>query len=326
MKKKRRIIKPVKKIRKFKRKQKSFTLLEILVVLAIIVALAVGAFVIINPKKQIERSWDTKRKTELSSLAKSLEDFYNDKSCYPKPEEICYKDGDQLRCPVCGSETTSPPLDPYLSKLPCDPQHPNSDFLYEVDDSSCSTWFRIYTKLSDAGDPIIAESGCSSGCGPALAYSYGVSSPNTIIETADNTSADPTPTTSNSVSVITSTPVPTSVADDNALEPTASTQAESSWYLTTSDIQNCNEICEENNLVCDDTDGWGTDASVCNTMENLQGITDSSSERLCTELAKQSAPYYEGDNYYYRDPKITQSCADASSGDSTSRRLCKCIN
>jgi len=175
--------------RKTKRKQKSFTLLEIMVVLAIIVLLAVAFFVLINPKKQIERSWDGKRKAELSSIAKALEDFYNDKSCYPKPDEICYKDKDQLICSICGSEANSPSFSPYSSRLPCDPQHTKNDYLYEVDDINCPTLFRIYTKLSDNNDSVVAENGCGDGCGPSFVYSYGVTSPNTDLLNRNNSVA-----------------------------------------------------------------------------------------------------------------------------------------
>ncbi len=175
--------------KKTRKKQKSFTLLEIMVVLAIIVIVAVIFFALINPKKQIEKSWDGKRKNELSAIGKVMEDFYNDKSCYPKPEEICYKDKDQLRCPVCGSETTSPAFSPYLSRLPCDPEHPRKDFLYEADDSSCSNWFRIYSQLSNTADLAIEEAGCKDGCGPGFVYSYGISSPNTDLLNRENSVA-----------------------------------------------------------------------------------------------------------------------------------------
>jgi len=288
MKKKRKIQVP----RKTKRKQKSFTLLEIMVVLAIIVIVAVAFFVLINPKKQIERSWDGKRKAELSSIAKALEDFYNDKSCYPKPNEICYKDKDQLICPICGTEADSPSFSPYLSQLPCDPGH--LDYLYEIDDIGCPTLFRIYTKLSDSNDSIVAESGCGEGCGPALAYSYGVASPNTTLETTDSSVAvvtdAPTPTDSNSFADLTNTPIPTSsnpvVAIASTLTPTPTT---TSWTKAvppnTNREKSCNTLCPilSSNSQC---------KAVCGTenkfarREGYTGINYTAQYYNCTDLIR----------------------------------------
>ncbi len=182
--------------------KKGFTIVEILIVLSVIILVAIALLVLLNPKKQIEKSWDGKRKGELSTLKKTLEDYYNDKKCYPKPTEVCYKDYEGLNCPICGKQTPDALLS-YVSELPCDPQDPNKDYLYQVDNSSCPNWFRIYSKLSNLNDVIIEEVGCKYGCGPAplYAYSYGVSSPNVGLEK----SAGPSPTP-------TITPSPTPIA------------------------------------------------------------------------------------------------------------------
>lgn len=172
--------------------KKSFTIIELLITISIIALLAVALFVLLNPKKQIEKSQDAKRKGELSSLKKTFEDYYNDKSCYPRPTEVCYKDNTGLSCPICGKNTPSALL-PYVSQLPCDPQNPNKEYLYQVDNTICPSWFRIYSMFSDSEDVTIEEVGCRWGCGPAFAYSYGVSSPNIDLERASGPS--PTPTT-----------------------------------------------------------------------------------------------------------------------------------
>ena len=47
-----------------------FTLLEVLIVIALIVILAFAFLTLFNPKFQIEKGWDGKRKKELNTLQK----------------------------------------------------------------------------------------------------------------------------------------------------------------------------------------------------------------------------------------------------------------
>ena len=173
----------------------SFTLMEIMIVISLIVLLAITALVILNPWGQINKANDGKRKAELSSLKKVLEDWYNDKSCYPKPLEICYDSPANNTCHICGTNTNSPSFSPYLSRLPCDPQQPTKKYLYQFDNEDCPSWYRIYDNLLNNSDPVIAEVGCSDGCGPNnnYVYNYGVSSPNVGLEAASAPIATPTP-------------------------------------------------------------------------------------------------------------------------------------
>jgi type II secretory pathway pseudopilin PulG len=168
--------------------KKAFTLIELLVVISLLVIIAIVVLIALNPWGQINKSNDSKRKHELTQLSKVFEDYYNDKNCYPKPNEVCYNSSGSTTCNICGSESTSPSFSPYLSHLPCDPQQPNKKYLYQVDSTSCPTWYRIYGTLSNATDPAITEVGCQSGCGtsPNFIYNYGVSSPNIGLEINNN--------------------------------------------------------------------------------------------------------------------------------------------
>jgi len=193
--------------------KKAFTLLEILIVVSLLVILAVGLIIVFNPKTQIDKANDGKRKAELTSLNKLLEDWYNDHSCYPKPDEICYNAVlGETSCNICGNKPTSPNFSPYLESLPCDPQQSDSrDFFYEVNDVDCPSLYRIYTKLSNTNDPAITQLGCQNGCGPYgnCNYNYGVTSPNaSVIYCIAGPTAIPTPTSS-FLPTPTSTPVPT---------------------------------------------------------------------------------------------------------------------
>jgi len=173
---------------KFIKQRSAFSLLEILITVTLLVILAIAFLVILNPIAQINKGQDSKRKHELAQLNKEFEDFYNDKNCYPKPAEVCYNAGAGTTCNICGSETTSPSFSPYLSRLPCDPRQPLKKYLYQVDSTTCPTWYRIYTTLSYQSDPIIVSVGCQYGCGlpPSYNYNYGVSSPNTGLQTNTN--------------------------------------------------------------------------------------------------------------------------------------------
>lgn len=156
-----------------------FTLMELLIVIALIAILVIAALTLLNPLKQIQKSWDGKRKTELGQLRKVLEDWYNDKNCYPKPDQICYKDKTQTICPICGRQSGSPSFSPYLPSLPCDPQSPGKEYLYQVEDADCPSSYKIYAILSE-----LPQSG---------SYNYGVSSGNTNLEPYPAVSPTATP-------------------------------------------------------------------------------------------------------------------------------------
>lgn len=178
----------------------AFTLMEILIVVALLVILATALLVTLNPMAQINKGQDSKRKHELTQLNKVFEDYYNDKGCYPKTSEICYPStesgynpSEDTKCYLCGNISGSPQINVYLSLLPCDPQQPTKKYLYQVDNNSCPFWYRIYTDLSLSNyvnnDPATEEVGCySQSCGPApdYSYDYGVSSPNIDLEKAIN--------------------------------------------------------------------------------------------------------------------------------------------
>ncbi|EKE14352.1 MAG: hypothetical protein ACD_12C00558G0004 [uncultured bacterium] len=187
--------------------KKSFTLLELLIVIALVVIIAIAVLILFNPWTQMNKAWDSKRKTELTQLNKALEDYYNDHGCYPKPADICYDSPvnvctglgshtlDSQTCHICGNESGSPSFSPYLSKFPCDPQHSQKKYLYQVAAASgvscpisvedatntCPQWYRIYSDLGNQSDAAIKELGCQAGgCGvaPNYGYEYGVTSPN----------------------------------------------------------------------------------------------------------------------------------------------------
>ena len=192
-----------------------FTFIELIIAIAIIGAITTLVVLAINPTKQLQKARDGKRKSDLAVLKRVLEDWYNDKGCYPKPYQIGYGydiSGTWYDNPdptgtnnggimenvsisfMCGSEPSSPSLSPYLSQLPCSPNHNKikykiTDYVYEVlsDEVGCPQQYKIYTGLENVLDPIIADLNCiANSCGPepAYGYNYGVTSPQSALNQA----------------------------------------------------------------------------------------------------------------------------------------------
>ncbi len=117
--------------------------------------------------RQLARGRDGRRKADLATWQNLLEDYVND--------EVCYPEG--LICGVVQPGTT---LSGYVTEVPCDPINNtqfNYLFTYETG-AGCRKWYKIYSKLENESDPIIARVGCEGGCGPSNNYNYWVGSAN----------------------------------------------------------------------------------------------------------------------------------------------------
>lgn len=234
------------------KRSSAFTLMELLIVITLLVLLGLAVLVLMNPKKQLEKAWDGKRKTELSTLRKVLEDWYNDKNCYPRPVEICYANTDELSCQICGNEPNSPNFTPYLPDLPCDTQHPIRDYLYQVDNLVCPSWYKIYTQLSDA----------VSG-----SYNYGVSSENVPLApypTASITPPTGQPTSTPSAPTATPTPSTTPLPTGSPIPSQPTTPTPSFTPPTT---PSPTPACQPPQMYCIK----GAICNICSLFENCSG-------------------------------------------------------
>lgn len=174
--------------------KQSFTLMEILITITLIALVGATVPMTLNFKKQVDRSNDTKRKSELNMMRSLFEEYYNDKKSYPRPDEICYDYAsigstryiDSLGintscvCHICGSKITTLSSDNktlinYLKEIPCDPNSTavttdnSRDYIYNYDCDNGSAnpqWYKIYAKLKATDDPAINDVGCALGCGP----------------------------------------------------------------------------------------------------------------------------------------------------------------
>ena len=103
-----------------KRKQKGFTLLEILLVIAAIGILAAIVLVAINPTKQLAQARNAERRSEVNTIYKALEQYLIDTGNYPTGittaiQDICIN-GNTTNCVNLGVLVPD-----YIAAIPIDP-------------------------------------------------------------------------------------------------------------------------------------------------------------------------------------------------------------
>jgi len=147
----------------------SFTLMEILIIVALISTLIVGGIALINPKKQIERAWDLKRKADLSAIQKILATYSNDHESYPDSsicDDSAHRVGVNCLCHICNLK--NPTISPYVETALCDPQSPGRSYLYMYDCTNPKPeWYQVCSILSYPDGETAANS-----------YNYSIASPN----------------------------------------------------------------------------------------------------------------------------------------------------
>ncbi len=122
--------------------RKGFTLIEILVVMAIIsvmVGMVGGNFLTSRL-----RSRDAERKNALSQISKALELYYNDYNKYA--ESI----NGQVNGIGWGNTFIDANNTVYMKQIPSDSRAPSQQYYYETD--STQTKYRLYTRLENEQD------------------------------------------------------------------------------------------------------------------------------------------------------------------------------
>jgi type II secretory pathway pseudopilin PulG len=147
----------VKTLKKYNSQRKStagFTLMETTVVIGLIAIISIVAIGLINPTKQLQKSWDSQRKTHLAYFQRIFNDYYNDHNSYPSGAELCYdqpvNNNGICTCSVCGVAGNNNSLKPYTARLGCDPEFSHKKYLYQFDCSqSVTQWYRVCAQLSE---------------------------------------------------------------------------------------------------------------------------------------------------------------------------------
>jgi prepilin-type N-terminal cleavage/methylation domain-containing protein len=166
--------------------QTGFTLLELLIVVAILALLIISLFLGVN--LQLMRSRDAQRKAHLEKLRLVFENYYNDNQTYP-PENIFFNGGTKSDPAICDQPLAA--LQPYLDKVPCDPDTREPYNYLSIYHGLVADGYRLYTQLEDKNDQGIKAVGCTSaGCGDLSDFNYGISVGGELSVRGDGTISD----------------------------------------------------------------------------------------------------------------------------------------
>ncbi|MBP9818203.1 type II secretion system protein [Candidatus Shapirobacteria bacterium] len=115
-----------------------FTLVELLIVFAIILILVTVMLTNLNFEVLTNRGYDGIRKRDLGRLKVAFEDYFNDKGCYPTQDLI-----DSQVCDGSG-------FSPWLATWKCDPGR--VPYIIAVENSTCPKWYKAGTQLRNHND------------------------------------------------------------------------------------------------------------------------------------------------------------------------------
>ncbi len=111
-------------------RQKAFTLLEILLVIAAIGILAAIVIVAINPQRQLAQVRNSERQSDTNTLQKAITQYLIDEGSFPPAiqtltngeiVELCTSNIDDTTCTNEGLTSISTITPRYLSQIPRDP-------------------------------------------------------------------------------------------------------------------------------------------------------------------------------------------------------------
>ncbi len=119
-------------------RERGFTLVEVLIAVTILATLGGGVILTLNPIRQINKSRDAQRQSDISQIRIAADAYYNDTHCYPTQLPF----GDEWRV---GNTV-------YMKKVPQDPTcdgGSGSCYRYRTESgTTCPQWNVVFAKLS----------------------------------------------------------------------------------------------------------------------------------------------------------------------------------
>lgn len=158
--------------------KKGFTLVELLVVMAIVGVLAAASITLINPVAQMNKARDSKRKADIAQIRAALELYRSDNGSYPATDWVNSQQGDGW----------IPNLTPnYTKYVPKDPKNTggfpfNGGYTYAYYSSNyCGltpgSAYILAIRLENTSDPEYTTSMRYGSCDWGVAGVYTVGSP-----------------------------------------------------------------------------------------------------------------------------------------------------
>ncbi len=123
-------------------KSSGFTLIELVVVIAIIGALSTGLYSAVTSPKVKQRAQDAVRLRDINQIKTAVELYYQDHNCYPAASDNAFANS----LTNTGTKAWVEGSTKYMSIVPLDPT--DNPYIYKTDSSSCPQYMTLFAKLS----------------------------------------------------------------------------------------------------------------------------------------------------------------------------------